>query len=53
MMAKAHYTLMPEPTGGEVYVVLVVAALQRVERPVDLAGKFLAAVHTLPLEVVT
>lgn len=42
-----------EPTGGEVYIVLVVAALQRVERPVHLAGKFLTAVHTLPLEVVT
>lgn len=41
------------PTGGEVYIVLVVAALQRVERPVDLAGKFLPAVHAFPLEVVT
>lgn len=53
MMANTHYTLMLEPTGGEVYVVLVIATLQRVERPVDLAGKFLTAVHTLPLEVVT
>lgn len=41
------------PTGGEVYIVLVIAALQRVERPVDLAGKFLTAVHTFPLEVMT
>lgn len=42
-----------EPTCGEVYIVLVVAALQRVKCPVDLAGKFLTAVHTLSLEVVT
>lgn len=40
-------------TGGEVDVILVIAALQRVERSVDLAGILLPTVHTLALEVVT
>lgn len=40
-------------TGGEVDIILVIAALQRVECSVDLAGILFPTVHTLALEVVT
>lgn len=40
------------PTWREVHAGLLIAALQRVESAGDLAGKVLAAIHTLALKVV-